>query len=151
MREIKQNTDVNVKLFLIDESDHVSGKTGLTLAVELCKDNESSFSTITTAASATEIANGWYNINLTIANNHTNTLGDLIVRATATGADATGRLLNIVANVEADTYGKIPSSNITDYKADISSLALETSLDQIKGIGFDTNQHSLKETRNTIG
>ncbi|MCK5601475.1 hypothetical protein KAR91_06395 [Candidatus Pacearchaeota archaeon] len=104
MREIKQNTDANVKLFLTDEADHILGKTGLTLAVELCKDNESSFSTITAAASASEIANGWYNIDLTTSNNHTSTLGDLIVRATASGADSAERLLTVVENIEADTY-----------------------------------------------
>ena len=107
MREIKQNTDANVKLFLTDEADHILGKTGLTLAVELCKDNESSFSTITAAASASEIANGWYNIDLTTSNNHTSTLGDLIVRATATGADSAERLLNVVKNIETDTYDAV--------------------------------------------
>ena len=104
MREIKQDTDANVKLFLTDETDHITGITGLTLTVELCKDNESSFTAITAAASASEIANGWYNIDLTTADNHTSTLGDLIVRATAAGADSAERLLTIVKNVEADTY-----------------------------------------------
>lgn len=113
MREIKQNTDNNVKLFLTDETDHVTGITGLTLTVELCKDNESSFSTITTAASASEVGNGWYNIILTSANNHTYTIGDLIVRATATGADSAERLLNIVENVEVDTYAAVTTMETT--------------------------------------
>ena len=107
MREIKQSTDANVKLFLTDEADHILGKTGLTLAVELCKDNESSFSTITTAASAAEIANGWYNVKLTTANSHTSTLGDLVVRATAAGADSSERLLTVVKNTETDTYDAV--------------------------------------------
>ena len=107
MREIKQDTDANVKLFFTDEADHITGKIGLTLVVELCKDNESSFSTITAAASATEIANGWYNIDLTTSNNHTSTLGDLIVRSTATGADSSERLLNVVQNTETDTYDAV--------------------------------------------
>ena len=113
MRELKQNTDVNVKLFLTDSTDHIAGKTGLTLAVELCKDNESSFTTITATASATEVANGWYNIDLTTSNNHTNILGDLIVRATATGADSAERLLTVVANIESDTYTTVGTMETT--------------------------------------
>ena len=142
MREIKQNIDANVKLFLTDETDHITGKTGLTLAVTICKDDESSFTTITPETSASEIGVGWYNIHLTDTDNHTDTLGDLIVRATATGADSAERLLNIVENIEADTYTKVPSSNIADYKADISSLALETSVgllqDSVDNIGGGT-------------
>lgn len=113
MRELKQNTDNNVKLFLTDNTDHITGKTGLTLVVELCKDDEPSFSTITTSASASEIANGWYNINLTSINNHTDTIGDLIVRATAAGADSAERLLNVVENVEVDTYTAVGSMETT--------------------------------------
>ncbi|MCK5642177.1 MAG: hypothetical protein KAJ19_15335, partial [Gammaproteobacteria bacterium] len=113
MREIKQNTDANVKLFLTDETDHIAGLPGLTLAVELCKDTDSSFSTITSSASASDVGNGWYNINLTSVNNHTNTIGDLIVRATASGADSAERLLNVVENIEVDTYTAVGSMETT--------------------------------------
>lgn len=107
MREIKQNADANIKLFLTDEADHITGKTGLTLAVFLCKDDGASFTAITSVANATEIANGWYNIDLTNSNNHTDTLGDIIVRATATGADPAERLANVVSNLESDTYAQL--------------------------------------------
>lgn len=106
MREIKQNSDANVKIFLTNETDHITGITGLSasLTAELCKDNESSFSSITDAASASEVGNGWYNVNLINVNGHTDTIGDLIVRVTATGADSAERLLNVVENIEVDTY-----------------------------------------------
>ena len=127
MREIKQNTNNNVKLFLTDETDHITGLTGLTLTVELCKDDESSFSTITAAASASEVASGWYNINLTNTNNHTDTIGDLIVRATATGADSAERLLNVVENIEVDTYTALGTH-------EAARAAMETTLQTEHGL-----------------
>lgn len=152
MREIKQNTDANVKLFLTDETDHITGITGLStsLSAELCKDDDVSFSSITVAASGSEIGYGWYNVILSDVNSHTDTIGDLIVRVTATGADSAERLLNVVANVEADTYTKVPSANIDDYKANVSTLALEsTSLAlsaDIQNIDLDTTGLALEST-----
>ena len=169
MREIKQNTDNNVKLFLTDESDHITGLTGLSasLTAELCKDDESSFSSITVAASASEIGYGWYNISLTNADSHTDTIGDLIVRATATGADSAERLLNVVENLESDTYDatQVIDSTLDSISADIQNidvdntgLAQESTLESIsgdinniKGTGYDENIHSLKEIKNRIG
>ncbi len=113
MRELKQNSDANVKLFLTDNTDHITGKTGLTLTVELCKDDDPSFTTITSPASASEISGGWYNVNLNNINSHTDTIGDLIVRATGAGADSAERLLNVVANVEVDTYTAVGSMETT--------------------------------------
>lgn len=100
MREIKQSTAANIMVFMADSTDHVTGKTGLTLTVTLSKDG-GSFASI--SPTVTEVGNGWYSIALSATD--TNTIGDLVVRATATGADPAERVLNVVANVEADTYG----------------------------------------------
>ncbi len=100
MREVKQSTAVNVMVFMADSSDHISGKTGLALSVEISKDG-GAFSSI--SPTVTERGNGWYSIALSASD--TDTLGDLVVRATAAGADPGERVLNVVANVEADSYG----------------------------------------------
>ena len=100
MRELKQSTAANVIIFMADSTDHITGKTGLTLTVTLSKDG-GAFASIT--PTVTERTNGWYNIALT--SSHTDTLGDCVVRATSTGADASERALNVVANIEADSYG----------------------------------------------
>ncbi len=69
-------------VFLTSASDHVTGLTGATLSVSISKDG-GAFSSI--SPTVTERGNGWYNIALTTA--HTDTLGDLVLRATAAGAD----------------------------------------------------------------
>ncbi|MBI5903915.1 MAG: hypothetical protein HZB84_10600 [Deltaproteobacteria bacterium] len=99
MREIKQNATANVMVFMADSTDHITGKTGLTLAVTVSKDG-AGFASIT--PTVTERGNGWYNVAL--ATGDTGTVGDLVVRSTATGADPGERTLNVVANVEADSY-----------------------------------------------
>lgn len=160
MRELKQNTDNNVKLFLTDSTDHITGKTGLTLAVELCKDDEESFSAITSVASAGEVGNGWYNVKLTESNNHTDTIGDIIVRATATGADSAERLMNVVENIESDSISTLDSisGDIQDINLELDGLATESTLESIsgdintiKGTGYDTDQHSLTKIKQRIG
>lgn len=67
---------------MADESDHITGKTGLTPSVTLSK-NGASFSGASGAV--TESGNGWY----ALAGNATdrNTLGELKLHATASGAD----------------------------------------------------------------
>lgn len=79
---LKQSTARNLMVFLTDSTDHVTGLAGATLAVTLSKDG-AAFASIT--PTVTERGNGWYSIALTTA--HTDTLGDLVLRATASGAD----------------------------------------------------------------
>lgn len=98
MREIKQSTAANVMLFMADSTDHITGKAGLTLALAASK-NGGGFNSI--SPSVTERGSGWYSVALT--SSHTDTLGDLVLRATAAGADPGERALNVVASVEADT------------------------------------------------
>ncbi len=82
MEPLKQSTARNVMVFLVDSSDGKTGKTGLTLTITASKDG-AAFATIT--PTVTERGNGWYNLALTTS--HTDTLGDLAVHATGTGAD----------------------------------------------------------------
>jgi hypothetical protein len=79
----KQSTALTVSVWMADSSDGKTGKTGLTLAVTLKKNGDTSFSSI--SPTVTEIGNGHYDIALTTT--HMNTLGPLSLRATSTGAD----------------------------------------------------------------
>ena len=88
MRVLKQSQPANVMVFMADSSDHVTGKTGLTLSVEISKDG-GAFASI--SPTVTERGNGWYSLALTEAD--TDTVGDLVVRCTATGADPGERVL----------------------------------------------------------
>lgn len=69
---------------MIDSTDHLSKKTGLTCTVNLSKAG-ATFGAA--GGTITEIANGWYKVALTTTD--TNTAGDLAFYITATGADDT--------------------------------------------------------------
>jgi hypothetical protein len=84
VRTLKLSTPYNLMVYMTDETDHVTGKTGLTLSVTASKDG-AAFSSITPTVTAR--GDGWYNLALT--NSHTDTVGDLAIRCTAAGADPT--------------------------------------------------------------
>ena len=80
-----------LNFFMTDSTDHVTGKTGLTPTVTIRKVGGSFASP---AGAVSEIANGWY----TVAGNATdcNTAGPLLLHATATGADPTDTVYDVV-------------------------------------------------------
>lgn len=81
---IKKSTAYTRMFFMTDSSDHITGKTGLTVTVTLSK-NGGAFAAA--GGSITEVSSGWYKINLSTTD--TNTVGDLAAHCTAPGADAT--------------------------------------------------------------
>jgi hypothetical protein len=92
MRNLLQSTAYNLMVFMTDAADHIAGKTGLTLAISASKAG-AAFAGI--SPSVTERGDGWYSLALTTA--HTDTVGDLAIRCTGTGADPT----DLVVQVEA--------------------------------------------------
>lgn len=98
MRLLKQSTAYNLTVFMTDSTDHVTGKTGLTLTITASKDG-AAFASIT--PTVTELATGWYKLALTTS--HTDTVGDLALHITSTGADATDVVMQVRANVLGDT------------------------------------------------
>ncbi len=98
MSQLKQSTARDKMIFMTDSADHVTGKTGLTLTITLSK-NGGAFASI--SPTVTERGNGWYSLALT--SSHTDTLGDFVVRATATGADAADIPWEVVAGLPGET------------------------------------------------
>jgi len=82
MRTIRYDTAYHLSVFMTDSGDNVSGKTGLTLSIEVSP-HGGGFSTIT--PTVTELGYGWYDIYLTT--NETNSFGDWALHITAAGAD----------------------------------------------------------------
>lgn len=78
----KDQTSRSLLFLMISSTDHITGQTGLTCTVTLSK-NGSVFAAPSGAVS--EVGNGWYKV----AGNATdqNTLGPLILHASASGAD----------------------------------------------------------------
>jgi hypothetical protein len=90
---LKQSSTARPLLFLmVDSADHLTAKTGLSPTVTISK-NGASFAS--PAGAVTEIGSGWYKV----AGNATDTatLGVLALNATATGADPTDSIFEVVA------------------------------------------------------
>jgi hypothetical protein len=131
--QIKQSTTAYPLLFfMVDSTDHVSGKTGLSPTVTISKSGAAFGSP---AGSVTEIANGWYKV----AGNATDsgTLGPLVLHATGTAADATDAMFEVVSydpqdsvrlgltalpNAAAGANGGLPTGDASG-RVDVSKLA----------------------------
>jgi hypothetical protein len=141
---LKQSSTAQPLVFLmIDSTDHVSAKTGLSPTVVLSKSG-AAFGAV--AGAVTEIANGWYKVagNAT----DTNTLGPLILHASATGADPSDHEYNVVAfdpqdavrsgltalpNAAANAAGGLPIStagalDMDDMAADVDAIETRATL-----------------------
>jgi hypothetical protein len=105
MRVIEQSTTPTILFLVVLATDHVTGLTGVTPTVYLSKSG-STATTTTNSATAVDATNmpGVYKITLTAT--ETNTLGDLWLRFTATGADQSDRLFVVetatVSNIDAE-------------------------------------------------
>lgn len=127
-RDLKQSATANVAVLMVDSTDYVTHETGLTVAVTLSKNGGAFVSP--SDGTVTERGNGYYWIALD--GTDTNTIGDLIINATASGADDSGRMLNVVANLEADTFTEVGAiKTVTDALPDsgaLSSIAQESTV-----------------------
>lgn len=89
---------VMVKMFA--SADHVTPSTGKTVAITISKAGAAFANPSAGATTATEVSAGWYKA--TLSTTDTNTLGDLVVHATASGCDDTDRALEVV--LAGDAY-----------------------------------------------
>jgi hypothetical protein len=121
--DIKQSTARDLMIFLTDSSDHITGKTGLTLTITASK-NGAAFGSIT--PTVTERGNGFYSLALTTS--HTDTLGDLALHITGTGADPADIILQVVANFTADVKSDTAAiiSTLSTLVADIWAAGTRT-------------------------
>lgn len=97
----KQSTAITVMVFAADSADGITGKAGLTLAITISKAG-GAYGSI--SPTVTDRGNGNYSVALT--SSETDTLGQLSLRATATGAHPIDAL-NIVNVVSFDPYDAV--------------------------------------------
>jgi hypothetical protein len=97
MALVKQSTARNRMVFMTDETDHVSGLPGLTLTITASK-NGAAFASI--SPTVTDRGDGWYNLAYTTS--HSDTLGDLALHITATGADPLDLLDEVVVKLPGE-------------------------------------------------
>lgn len=103
---VPQSTTIRVAFYLSLSSDHVSAATGKTAAVTISKNGAAFGNPSAGATNATEIASGWYYVDLSTTD--TGTLGPLIVRVTATSCDDVGENFRVVNAVSAGFDGAMP-------------------------------------------
>lgn len=100
MEDLTQSTAHNLMVFMVDDTDHITGKTGLTLTMTASK-NGAAFGSI--SPTVTERGDGWYNMALTTS--HTDTLGDLAFHIVASDADPLDFKVKVVASAAEKTFG----------------------------------------------
>lgn len=139
---LKQSQTAEPLLFLmVDSTNHIDGKTGLSPTVALSK-NGGAFAS--PAGAVTELANGWYQVagNAT----DTNTLGPLILHATGTGADPVDMKFEVVAfdprsatNLGLSNLDAAISSRSSHSAADVWSVGTRrvTNLDDTRAAKID--------------
>lgn len=138
MQKIKQSSATRHTLFLmVDSTDHVTGKTGLTPTVTISK-NAAAFAS--PAGAVTEVSAGWYKLAANATDS--NTLGILALHATGTAADPTDLIaadivaydpddtvrlgLTALPNAAADAAGGLPIS-------DAGGLDIDAALAKLTG------------------
>lgn len=104
---LKQSTARNRMVFMVDETDHVSGLAGLTLTITASKDG-AAFASI--SPTVTDRGDGWYNLALT--SSHTDTLGDLALHVTSTGADPTDALDEVVVELPGAEFSTVIADSV---------------------------------------
>lgn len=92
---IPQSTTIRAVFKAYLSSDHVSPGTGKTIAVVISKNGAAFGNPSAGATNATELANGWYYVDLSTTD--TDTLGPLIVRGTEGTIDPAEPVFRVVA------------------------------------------------------
>lgn len=132
MRKAKQSTAKNVMVLMVDSTDHVTGKAGLTLTITASKDG-GAFASI--SPTVTERGNGWYSLALTAS--HTDTLGDLALHITGAAADPADMVLLVEAGAtDADvstrlamaSYSAPPAASVIRAEIDANSTKLDVAV-----------------------
>jgi len=136
MSLLKQSTARDKMVFMTDSSDHVTGKTGLTLTITASK-NGAAFASIT--PTVTERGNGWYSLALT--SSHTDTLGDLALHITGTAADPSDLVWQVVSLLPGDAVAI--QTGTGSGQLNISSGVVESNLKQIDGLATNGNNATL--------
>src|SRR3954471_8550575 len=107
MTQFKQRATYNRAIYLVGSADHITGLAGATLTITASKAG-GAFATIT--PTVTDRGSGFYNLALTTA--HTDTLGDLALHITATSADPTDVIDQVIAQ---DLNLAAVPANVTQY------------------------------------
>lgn len=105
MLDLALGVAAQVKVFMTDAADHITGKTGLTLTIEACKPG-GNWSAIT----PTVVDKGYGTYTLDLTDVHLDTQGVLALHITGTGADPTDVFYNVKPAATVSIAGSAPIS-----------------------------------------
>lgn len=139
---------VMLKLFL--SSDHVTAATGKTVAITISKAGAAFGNPNAGATNATEVSNGWYKVTLDATD--TNTVGDLVVRGTATSCDDTERIFRVVLPSNFDVTSIDSNGRVDIIKiAGTTQTARDIGASVLLSSGTGAGQISLSSGAVTVG
>ncbi len=156
----KDITNKKVILYMVDDSDHVSPETGLTLTVRVSK-NGGAFAA--GAGSVAELEDGLYAY--TLGAGDVDTLGPVVIKATATGADqcvVEGRVVAFdpddasalgLGRLDAAITSRLAAADVPNNFKDLAITETEgkvtvDNVDDCKATGFST--HSPEDVKSAI-
>lgn len=108
---IPQSTTIRVPLYAVLTSDHVSAATGKTVAITISKNGAAFGNPSAGATNATEIASGWYYVDLSTTD--TGTLGPVIVRGAVATIDDSTIAYNVVVDPPTANATQLAGQTIT--------------------------------------
>jgi hypothetical protein len=144
MRVTEVGAARTIMVLMVDSTDHVTGKAGLTLTITASKAG-GAFGSI--SPSVVDRGSGWYSIALTAV--HTDAYGDLALHITSTGADPCDLIIQIVG-YEPEDYEYLGLEALENIEAKTDNLpsdpASETSIDTLETmlVTIDDNVDSVK-------
>ena len=148
MRTLKQSTAANCMVLMVDETDHITGLAGLTLTITASK-NGAAFASIT--PTVTDRGDGWYNLALTTT--HTNTLGDLALHITSTGADTSDVLYDVTEGAAAEVLAGLVDGayTVSDVLKILSAISAgQTTITDLGGGAATLVFRNLSDTTDTV-
>jgi hypothetical protein len=122
MAILNQSSTYNRSFLMVSTADHITGSTGLTCAVTLGKAGSTTF--VTSTGVITEQVNGWYNIGMTTTD--TNTVGELTIHASATGADPTDWTDQVNPSIPSNIKKNFATNGFTFVMTDATTHAPKT-------------------------
>jgi hypothetical protein len=129
---LKLSTQVTITVLLVDSSDHITGKTGLAAGLTITASKAGSYSSTPITPTVAELdatnAKGLYSLVLTTT--HTNTLGELLLHITASGADPADYWFQISTYIpgEAATLQSDQAVNATKFAGQTITAAAGVTL-----------------------
>ncbi len=147
---LQLSTSVNITILMVDSSDHVTGKTGLSAGLTIyatkAAGTPGAITPTVTELDSTNVK-GVYKLALT--GTHTNTLGELELHITATGADPTDLKWQVSTYLPGEAATLQASQSVVLSAGERNSVA-DAMLDRDLSTGADSGSPTVRTVRQAL-